>query len=128
MILIDSNILIEYYRDRNSELAKKIDNLPIAICGVIKSEILHGAKTSTEINNLLASFKTFDLLHIDEYDFEGIGFMLQTLRENGITVPFTDVMIAFSAIKYDIPVWTQDSHFRLIQGLYPELNIYESKE
>ena len=30
MILVDSNILIDYYRSRNSELAKKIDSMPIA--------------------------------------------------------------------------------------------------
>ena len=83
MILVDSNILIDYYRSRNSELAKKIDSMSIAICGVVKSELLHGARTNEEIDNMLHSFVTFDLLYTDEYDFEGVGFMLQTLRENG---------------------------------------------
>ena len=124
MILADSNILIDYYRDRNSKLAKKIDSMSLAICGIIKAEILHGAKNSEETDNLLASFSTFDLLHIDEYDYEGAGFILQTLRENGLSVPFTDVMIAFCAMKYDAQLWTNDGHFRLIQGLYPELSFY----
>ena len=128
MILADSNILIDYYRNRESELAKKIDSLPVAICGVVKTELLHGARTNQEIDNILASFTTFELLHTDEYDFEGIGFMLQTLRENGITLPMTDVMIAFCAMKYDVPLWTRDGHFRLIQGLYPELTFYYPKE
>ena len=124
MILVDSNILIDYYRSRNSELAKKIDSMPIAICGVVKSELLHGARTNEEIDDMLHSFVTFDLLYTDEYDFEGVDFMLQTLRENGVTVPLADVMIAFCAIKYDVPLWTRDGHFRLIQGLYPELAFY----
>ena len=128
MILADSNILIDYYRNRESELAKKIDSLPVAICGVVKSEVLHGARTNQEIDNILASFTTFELLHTDEYDFEGVGFMLQTLRENGITLPLADVMIAFCAMKYDVPLWTRDCHFRLIQGLYPELTFYYPKE
>ena len=128
MILADSNILIDYYRNRESELAKKIDSLPVAICGVVKSEVLHGARTNKEIDDILASFTTFELLHTDEYDFEGIGFMLQTLRENGITLPMADVMIAFCAMKYDVPLWTRDGHFRLIQGLYPELTFYYPKE
>ena len=128
MILADSNILIDYYRDRNSGLAKKVDSLPVAICGVVKSEVLHGARTNEEIDNILESFTTFDLLHTDEYDFEGVGFMLQTLRENGITLPLADVMIAFCAMKYDVPLWTRDGHFRLIQGLYPELEFYYPKE
>lgn len=124
MILADSNILIDYYRDRNSDFAKKIDEMPIAICGVVKSEILHGARTNEEIDDYLASFTTFDLLATDEYDFEGIGLMLQNLRANGVTVPLADVIIAFSALKYDVPLWTCDGHFRLIQGLYPELAFY----
>ena len=89
---------------------------------------MHGARTNQEIDNILASFTTFELLHTDEYDFEGVGFMLQTLRENGITLPLTDVMIAFCAMKYDVPLWTRDGHFRLIQGLYPELTFYYPKE
>ena len=124
MILVDSNILIDYYRERDSELAKKIDSMDIAICGVVKSELLHGARTNTEVDNILASFSTFNLLYTDEYDFEGVGLILKTLRENGVTVPVTDAMIAFCAMKYDLPVWTQDGHFRLIQGLYPELALY----
>ena len=128
MILADSNILIDYYRDRKSELAKKVDSLPVAICGIVKSEVLHGARTNAEIDDILESFTTFDLLHTDEYDFEGVGFMLQTLRENGITLPLADVMIAFCAMKYDVPLWTRNGHFRLIQGLYPELAFYYPKE
>nr|WP_318660700.1 PIN domain-containing protein [uncultured Treponema sp.] len=128
MILADSNILIDYYRNRESDLAKKIDSLPIAICGVVKSELLHGARTNQEIDEILESFLTFELLPTDEYDFEGAGFMLQTLRENGITLPLADVMIAFCAMKYDVPLWTRDGHFRLIQGLYPELAFYYPKE
>lgn len=124
MILVDSNILIDYYRDRKSELAKKIDSMQIGICGVVKSEVLHGAKSNDEMDNILASFATFDLLHTDEYDFEGVGIILRKLRENGVTVPLTDVMIAFCAMKYDVPLWTQDGHFRLIQGLYPELALF----
>ena len=124
MILVDSNILIDYYRDRKSELAKKIDSMQIGICGVVKSEVLHGAKNYDEVDNILASFNTFDLLHTDEYDFEGVGLILKNLREHGVTVPLADVMIAFCAMKYDVPVWTQDGHFRLIQGLYPELALF----
>ena len=124
MILADTNVLIEYYRDRKSELAKKIDKLPIALCGVIKSELLHGARDNDEQDNIVASFSTFDLLHTDEYDFEGVGLMLRTLRENGFTLPLADVMIAFEAIKYDAELWTRDGHFRIIQGIYPELKFY----
>lgn len=125
MILADSNIIIDYYRARNSELAQKLDSLPIALCGVVRTEILHGARSDSEIDDMIETFKTFDNLPFDDYDWEGIGFILQTLRKNGYQVPLADAIIAFTAIKYDAALWTHDTHFKFIQAYYPELNLYE---
>lgn len=124
MILADSNILIDYFRSRNSELSKKMDSLDVAVCGVIRTELLHGARDDTEINNILEALNTFDNLPSDEYDWDGIGFMLQTMRSHGYSFPLADAIIAFTAIKYDIPLWTGDKHFKFIQALYPELKLY----
>ena len=63
---------------------------------------------------------------MDDYDWEGAGFILQTMRSNGFQIPFADAVIAFIAMKYDIPLWTRDTHFLLIQGYYPELKLYEA--
>jgi len=124
MILIDSNVLIDYWKKPTELLNLNISPEKYAICGIVKSELLHGARTNEEINKILHFFSSFNLLHTDEYDFEGVGFIMQTLRENGLTLPLADVMIAFCAIKYDVPLWTRDKHFRLIQGLFPELTFY----
>ena len=127
MVLADSNIMIDYFRSRNSDLAKKIDTMDIGLCGTVRAEIIHGARSDFEIDNYLEAFKTFDYLINDDYDWEGIGFILQTLRCNGISVPFADALIAFTAMKYDIPLWTRDTHFLLIQAYYPELRLYEEE-
>ena len=128
MVLADSNIMIEYFRSRDSELARKIDTMDIALCGVVRAEIIHGARTEQEINNYLAAFNTFVKPANDDYDWEGAGFILQTMRSNGFQIPFADAVIAFIAMKYDIPLWTRDTHFLLIQGYYPELKLYSPKE
>lgn len=125
MVLADSNIMIEYFRSRNSELANKIDTMDIALCGVVRAEIIHGARTEQEIDNYLEAFNTFEKPMNDDYDWEGAGFILQTMRSNGFQIPFSDAVIAFIAMKYDIPLWTRDTHFLLIQGYYPELKLYE---
>ncbi|MBQ7158273.1 MAG: PIN domain-containing protein [Treponema sp.] len=125
MILIDTNVMIDYFHSRESELAAKIDSLPIALCGVVRTEIIHGARSDEEIDNYLKAFKTFDNLANDDYDWEGTGFVLQTLRSNGIQIPLADALIAFTAMKYDIPLWTRDNHFKFVQGYYPELKLYE---
>lgn len=125
MILVDTNILIDYYRSRDSELAKRIDSEQIAICGPVRTEILHGAKSNDEIDNMISSFTTFELITIDEYDWDFTGIMLQTIKQNGFTIPVTDALIAYIGIKYDIPIWTKDHHFKFIQAVYPELKLYE---
>ena len=125
MVLADSNIMIDYFRSRDSDLAKKIDTMDIGLCGAVRAEVIHGARSDYEIDNYLQAFKTFDYLINDDYDWEGTGFILQTLRSNGVEVPFADALIAFTAMKYDIPLWTRYTHFLLIQAYYPELNLYD---
>ncbi|MBS7260154.1 MAG: hypothetical protein KIG91_00640, partial [Treponema sp.] len=46
-------------------------------------------------------------------------------RQEVYSIPVTDVLIAYLGIKYDIPVWTKDHNFKLIQAVYPELKLYE---
>lgn len=127
MILFDTNVLIDYWRKPQELLELDITPDKFSICGVVKAELLHGARSDEEIDDILHFFNSFNLLTVDEYDFEGIGLMLQNLHANGVSVPLADVMIAFSAIKYDVPLWTRDGHFRLIQGLYPELAFYNPR-
>lgn len=125
MILTDTNIFIDYFRNQNKSFNEKFDSLEIGICGIVKSELLHGARTDDEADNMIKTFSSFELITIDEYDWEFSGLMLQTIRSQGFTMPVTDVLIAYLGIKYDIPVWTKDHHFKIIQSIYPELKLYE---
>lgn len=50
--------------------------------------------------------------------------MLQTIHIQGFTIPVSDMLIAYIGIKYDIPVWTKDKNFKIIQAIYPELKLY----
>lgn len=125
MILVDTNIFIDYFRGQDISLNKNFDSLEIGICGIVKSELLHGALTDDEADNMIKAFTSFELVTIDEYDWEFVGLMLQTIRRQGFSLPVTDVLIAYLGIKYDIPVWTKDHHFKVVQSIYPELKLYE---
>lgn len=125
MILLDTNILIDYWRKPEELLKLNISKDKHSICGVVKSELLHGAKDDKEADRMLGFFQSFNLITIDEYDWEFSGMMLQNFRQEGYSIPVTDALIAYLGIKYDIPVWTKDHHFKLIQAIYPELKLYE---
>lgn len=58
-------------------------------------------------------------------DWDEFGRFLYKLRTNGLTVPYQDALIAFTSIKYNVPVLTKDKHFRLIQVIEPKLALYE---
>jgi len=126
MILADTNIIIDYFNSADKDLVTHFDSLNIGICGVVKAELLHGAKTDNEADEMIKTFRSFELVTIDEYDWEFSGLMLQTIRKNGFTIPVTDALIAYLGIKYDAPVWTKDHHFKVIQAVYPELKLYEA--
>ena len=125
MILLDTNILIDYWRKPEELLKLNISKDKHSICGVVKSELLHGAKDDEEADRMLGFFQSFNLVTVDEYDWEFSGLMFQNFRQEGYSIPVTDVLIAYLGIKYDIPVWTKDHNFKLIQAVYPELKLYE---
>ena len=125
MILLDSNILIDYWRKPEELLKLNISKDKHSICGVVKSELLHGAKDDEEADRMLVFFQSFNLVTVDEYDWELSGLMLQNFHQEGYSIPVTDALIAYLGIKYDIPVWTKDHNFKLIQAVYPELKLYE---
>lgn len=125
MILVDTNVLINYWNNPRELLKLNISKDKHSICGIVKTELLHGAKSDDEADRMLGFFQSFNLIPIDEYDWEFAGLMLQTFRSQGISIPVTDALIAYIGIKYDIPVWTNDKHFKYMQAIYPELRLYE---
>ncbi|MCR5764336.1 MAG: PIN domain-containing protein [Treponema sp.] len=124
MVLFDTNVLIDYWRQPEKLLELKITPDKFALCGIVRTELLQGAKND-EVDKLLEFFQGFNNLVNDDCDWEGAGFLLQTLHSNGVQIPLADAFIAFTAMKYDIPLWTRDSHFKFVQGYYPELKLYE---
>lgn len=125
MILVDTNVLINYWNNPKELLKLNISKDKHSICGIVKTELLHGAKSDDEADRMLGFFQSFNLIPIDEYDWEFAGLMLQAFRSQGISIPVTDALIAYIGIKYDIPVWTNDKHFKYMQAIYPELKLYE---
>ncbi|MEE1165702.1 MAG: PIN domain-containing protein [Treponema sp.] len=125
MILVDTNVLINYWNNPKKLLKLNISKDKHSICGIVKTELLHGAKSDDEADRMLGFFQSFNLIPIDEYDWEFAGLMLQTFRSQGISIPVSDALIAYIGIKYDIPVWTNDKHFKYMQAIYPELRLYE---
>jgi len=124
MVLADTNIFIDFWNNPTKELIECFENEDIVICGVIKAELLHGAVSDTDFDNITTMLEVFEEKSFGFNDWQVLGNNLYKLRRKGLTVPFSDAMIATLAIKYDIPVWTGDKHFALIKNVLTDLRLF----
>ena len=125
MILVDTNIIIDFWK-RPTEKAQEIfESEEIAICGITKAELIHGAKSEKEINIIIEALEDFNMFEISKNDWIEIGKLLNRVKKKGISVPFQDAVIAYLAIKNSSELWTNDKHFRMIQNEIKELKIFE---
>jgi len=124
MILVDTNVIIDFW-DKPTEDAKKIfEENEIATCGVIKTELLRGSNSDKQFIQMEEALNDFTYLPFLKKDWIDLSKQFITLKQNGLVVPFQDAMIAYLAIKNSCEVWTNDKHFRLMQVVLPELKLF----
>ena len=114
MILVDSNIFIDFWKQKDPSLESFFKNNEIAICGIIHSELIHGAKTDKEIAMINRAMDSLFHINVEESDWVEIGLFLRKMRESGLSLPFQDAVIAYLSIKSGFPIKTNDKHFRLM--------------
>lgn len=124
MILVDTNVIIDFW-DKPTEDAKNVfEENDIAICGVIKTELLRGSNSEKQFSQMDEALNNFTYLAFSEKDWISLAKQFITLKKNGLVVPFQDAMIAYLAIKNNCEVWTNDKHFKLMQVVLPELKLF----
>jgi predicted nucleic acid-binding protein len=128
MILLDTSVLIDYFRSKDAELLRRMRDLEAAICGVTRAEILCGTRDEQHRGRLIDALDVFHQISIPESLWDDIGDTLATLRRSGVTVPFTDVVIATVATASGLQLWTRDKQFSLIQYLVPELQLFDEHQ
>jgi predicted nucleic acid-binding protein len=124
-ILVDSNIIIDFWKNPTVPTRSIFENEKIFICGIIQAELLHGAKSDKELQMIIEALNDLEFLDVDRSDWIEIGKYLNKLKKKGITVPFQDVIIAYLAIKNGAMLWSNDRHFVKIQSVLKKLKIFE---
>jgi predicted nucleic acid-binding protein len=125
MILLDSCVVIDYSRGKDPKLLSLFAALPLAVCGVVRAEILAGVRSATDRNKLIALLDSVAQVPIPDAIWDTIGDNLRTLRAGGITVPFPDAVLVTVAIGHAYEFWTRDAHFGLIQRVLPALKLFQ---
>jgi hypothetical protein len=123
MILIDTSVLIDYFRSKDVELLRKMRELDAAVCGVTRAEILCGARDDLHYEHLANALDALNQVSISDTLWDDIGETLALLRRSGVTVPFTDAVITTVAVASGLELWTRDKQFSLIQSVIPQLRL-----
>ena len=125
MILVDTSVWIDYFRNGNTAdaLDKLIESDMICINDVILSELLPSInqRHEEELKELLLSFPKLQM----KIDWNEIVFMQTENLRNGINkVGLPDLMIAQNTIQNKVKLFSCDRHFQLIKNLFP-LQLFE---
>ena len=118
----------QYCRERIDALLKED---AVITTGMIKLEILSGARTDREFRRLNSRLDALDTLETDDELWQiacDCGFKL---RRRGLTIPSTDVLIASCALQAGAILLHADAHFELMEkplGLRSESHVQVLKK
>ena len=113
--LIDTSAWIDFLRKSDGKVGDKVaelirsDNAYIA--GPIQTELLQGVRGKKEISQLTTLLTIIPCTPVEPDDWCTTGNTLRALREQGLTIPLTDVLIATIAKRNNMYVLTLDKHF-----------------
>lgn len=94
----------------------------INIFGMVRLEIMGGVKTKKELNSLNNYLGALEEIPADTQLWEDAGRLAFDLRRKGLTIPYTDILIASAAIRSKSVLLHADSHFDII-GQETELQV-----
>lgn len=132
MILLDTSVLIDYFKGIDSKPAKLLDDLisngtPYGINDFVYQELLQGSRTIDEFNKLKEYLETipFYSLQYGKESYEKAAWLNLQCRKNGITVRSTiNLLIAEIAIENNLLLLHNDSDFDNIGKIVKELRMY----
>jgi len=86
----------------------------IITTGMVKLELLGGTKTKSEFQRLKARLDALDTIETDMQLWVRAYELAFNLRRRGVTIPYTDILIAACALHAKAIILHADAHFDLI--------------
>ena len=124
MILLESSVLMQAQRLPNSEEAKHLASLIVsgeaAVTGPVVMEYLRGAQSDDEFEFLAERIAAIDYLEVDQQTWVLAGRLSRRYMRAGEMMSDLDTVIAATAIRHGVPLYTLDGDFEKI----PELDVY----
>lgn len=127
--LLDTNICIALLKNSDLAIIKKIKTLTpdqVAICSIVKAELLYGARKSQSVEKNLTLLSKFfnqlESLPFDDSASDFYGTQRSILEKAGKTIGNSDLLIASIALAHDLTVVTRNQReFVRVQNLRVEV-------
>jgi predicted nucleic acid-binding protein len=125
-VIIDTSAWIESFRPTGpAKLIQTVKELilsgKVLMPGIIKAELLRGAKTQKEYDRLEEMLQSVTRLPVLDDFWERAAKYSFSLYRKGIAVPLVDTVIALLSIENKAFLLHCDKHFGLIAGASPLL-------
>ena len=79
-ILIDSNVIIRFWKNPDEETADILRSHETFICGIVRSELMHGARSEDDLKRISRALDEFGFIPIGDEDWD-------LFRRNAVQTP-----------------------------------------
>ena len=119
LFLVDTSAwLLALRKNFLPKVKDRIDHLlkedVVITTGIVKLEILGGTKTEREFQRLKTRLDALDAVETDVELWDRAYGLAFKLRRKGVTLPYTDILIAACALNAKAIILHADAHFDLI--------------
>jgi predicted nucleic acid-binding protein len=122
MILVDTSVLIDFFKGRKNDPCRKFElllqqDIPFGINSFIFQEVLQGAKTEKEYKTLRKYLETQRFYHVKGPvdSFAEAARIYFDCQQKGFTVRSTiDCLIAQTALEYNLFLLHNDNDFNVM--------------
>ena len=116
LFLVDTSAwLYALRKEFNSVIRERLDQLlkenRVITAGIIKLEILGGTKSEKEFQRLKMRLDALEECKTDTQLWEKAYDLAFQLRKKGVTIPYTDILIAATALSHEATLLHVDAHF-----------------
>ena len=125
LYLLDTSVWIDVLKagGTNTDLRDRVDALlaadRVTITGMVRLELLGSARTEPQWDRLQDYLSALHQLPVDEETWQEAAHMGFQLQRQGVTVPFTDLMIGAVAVRAGAVLLHRDHHFDLMARHLP---------
>ena len=119
-IIVDTCVWIEYFKGVSKikeTIAILINEHSLFLCGIVVYELFQGIKNPKEREMVQSDFEAFPYLEMNRSTWEKAANLSLSLRNKGITIPPSDLILSSLALENKCMVFTKDSHFDMIPGI-----------